>query len=209
MADSREPTIQPVAFLYGDYACPYSYLVDARLELLASEAGLTIAWRPLPTFDPESKAGWLGLSKDGSSLESCVEEVGRAAAQLGLPFRLPESPPSTRYALQAAEFARDCGPTEFSRFHRAVFRAVFSDGIDIGDPLVLADIADRAGIDTVALAAALEDSRYGNSLEEAEAEASRYSITSTPTVLIGKFKLIGAAPMEVMRSTLSRAMQST
>ena len=198
----------PVAFLYGDYACPHSYLAYSRLRLLASETGLTIAWRPLPTYGPEAERDWRWLSEDSSRLQSCVEELGRAAAQLGLSFRLPDRPPATRWALQGGEFARDCGPNHFHRFHQAVFRAVFSDGVDVGDPQVLAQVADSAGIDSAALKAALEDGRYDNVLDEVEAEAARYGITATPTVLIGRYKVVGAAPLDVLRSTLDRAAQS-
>jgi len=199
---------EPVAFLYGDYACPHSYLANARLELLASEASLTIVWRPLTAFDPELPGDWTGLSQDPAELKTCVEALSRDAAQLGLPFRLPGSPPSTHQALQASEFARDCGPREFHRFHTAVFRAVFSDGFDIGDPGVLARVANQAGIDDTGLAAALDDGRYESALDEVESEAARYGITSTPTVLLGKFKLVGAAPLDVLRSTLSRVSES-
>ncbi len=199
----------PVAFLYGDYACPHSYLADSRLRLLASETDLTIAWRPLPIYGPEAERDWRLLSEDSSSLSSCVEELGRAAAQLGLSFRLPDRPPATRRALQGGEFARDCGPAEFDRFHRAVFRAVFSDGADVGDPQVLAQVADRAGIDSAALEAALEDGRYDSALEEVEAEAARYGITSTPTVLIGRYQIVGAAPLDVLKSTIDRAAEAS
>lgn len=199
----------PVAFLYGDYACPHSYLAYSRLRLLASETELTIAWRPLPTFGPEAERDWRWLSEDPSLLQSCVEELGRDAAQLGLPFRLPDRPPATRRALQGGEFARDCGPADFHRFHQAVFRAVFSDGVDVGDPEVLARVADSAGIDSAALEAALDDGRYENVLEEVEAEAARYGITATPTVLIDRYKVVGAAPLDVFRSTLNRASRAS
>ncbi len=202
-----EMPAEPVAFLYGDYACPHSYLANARLELLASEASLTIVWRPLSAFDPELPGDWTGLSQDPAELKACVEELSRDAAQLGLPFSLPGSPPSTHQALQASEFARDCGLNEFHRFHTAVFRAVFADGFDIGDSVVLARVAEQAGIDDTGLAAALDDGRYESALDEVESEAARYGITSTPTVLLGRFKLVGAAPLDVLRSTLSRVSE--
>ena len=46
------------------------------------------------------------------------------------------------------------------------------------------------------------------SLEEAEAEAARYAIDATPTVLVGKFKLVGSAPIDVLRTTIERATTS-
>ncbi|MFQ5530161.1 MAG: DsbA family protein [Gemmatimonadota bacterium] len=195
-------------YLYGDYACPHTYVMDARLELLASEGVLAAVWRPLPTNIEGSEANWHSLGDPGPDFDANIQDLRRASAALGLPFDLPARRPSTRRALLSSEFARDCGPANFLRFHRAVFRAVFSDAADIGDPEVLAGLAGRSGIDIVGLEAALEDRRYESALNEVEAEAARYGIDATPTVLIGKYKLVGAAPLEVLRSTVTRAAAS-
>ncbi|MDH3297227.1 MAG: DsbA family protein [Gemmatimonadota bacterium] len=197
----------PSVYLYGDYACPFTYVMNARLDLLASEGIVTTVWRPLPTHGPDGAEDWRSLGETSSDLKASVEDVRRAAASLGLPFRLPERPPSTWRALLASEFARDCGQTDFLRFHRAVFRAVFSAVSDIGDADVLADIAEQAGIDLVGLEAALTDRRYESVLHEAESEAEEYGIEATPTVLIGRYKLVGAAPLEVIRNAVVRARQ--
>ena len=183
----------PVAYLYGDYACPHTYLVDARLELLAAEGLVSVSWRPILTDGVEAS-------------RTLAEELARAAAQVGLALSLPESPPATALALQASEFARDCGPLDWRRMHSALFRAVFVDGVDVGAREDLLAVADAAGIDPVALGAALDDGRYARALEEAEAEAVRYDIDATPTVLVGKFKLVGSAPTDVLRETIERAI---
>lgn len=117
---------------------------------------------------------------------------------------LPAAPPATGDALQAAEFARDCGPELFQRFHRALFRAVFVDGVDIGQRATLLDLGASVGLDNEGLGTALEDRRYEAILREAEAEADRYAINATPTILLGRFKLVGAAPLDVLRQTLAR-----
>jgi predicted DsbA family dithiol-disulfide isomerase len=111
-------------------------------------------------------------------------------------------------ALQAAEFARDCGAAEFARLHRALFRAVFVEERDIERRETLLEIAQTSGVDAEGLAAALDDGRYASALREAEEEAVRYSIEATPTILLGRFKLVGAAPLDVLRSTLERALAS-
>lgn len=181
----------PVAYLYGDYACPHTYLVDARLSLLAAEGLVSVGWRPVLAHGVQTEQG--------------ASELNRSAAQLGLTLLLPESPPSTTLALQASEFARDCGVDDWRRLHAALFRAVFVDGVDVGVLDDLVDIAEAAGIDTVGLTAALDDGRYSTTLDEVEAEASRYGIDATPTVLIGKYKLVGSAPEDVLRATVERA----
>jgi predicted DsbA family dithiol-disulfide isomerase len=81
---------------------------------------------------------------------------------------------------------------------------VFEEGRDIADAEVLLDLAEDAGIDREGLGAALEDGRYESALDEVEEEARRYAIDATPTLLIDRYKVVGAAPIDVLRSTLER-----
>lgn len=189
----------PVYF-YGDYGCPYSYLAWERLELIARDRPLAVHWRPLPPPACEEVR-----EVPSPPWRDDEEALRRGAAELELPLRLPGSRPDTRQALQAAEFARDVGPDAFRRFHRAAFAAVFARGGDVGRREALLEIAERQGLDREALAAALEDGRYDAELERAAAEADRYAISGTPGLLVGRFLLIGAAPLEVLRDTVARA----
>lgn len=194
----------PVAYLYGDYACPHTYLVDERLSLLASEGVVSVTWRPTATYGTGAADDWRALADDGTPLEVISEDLSRSASQLGLTLLLPPAPPATSLALQASEFARDCGGPDWLRLHKALFRAVFVDGVDIGSPVELLAVADSARIDRVGLEAALDDGRYLAVLDEAEEEANRYGIDATPTVIIGRSKVVGSAPLDVLREMVRR-----
>lgn len=202
------------AFLYGHYACPHSYIAQGRLDLLASEAPVRVVWRPLPPVAPaeateaqiSKAAGWSRVAGEERSLAETLQSLRRDAAGLGLTLSLPSAPPDPRRALQAAEFARDCGAREFERLHRALFRAVFVDERDIQAEETLLELAEESGVDREGLAAAFEDARYEPTLREVEAEAERYGIDATPTILLGRYKLVGAAPLEVLGKTLERAL---
>lgn len=213
------------AFLYGHYACPHTYIAQGRLDLLASEAPVSVTWRPLPPAVPTGAAdadgapdetegaagvdvGWQVATEPGVALAETLQALRRDAAALGLTLSLPATPPDPRMALQAAEFARDCGPAEFARLHRALFRAVFVDGRDIEQRDVIVDLAVDVGLDAEGLGAALDDGRYEQMLRDVEAEAARYQIDATPTILLGRFKLVGAAPLDVLGSTLERALEA-
>lgn len=196
------------AFLYGHYACPHTYVTQGRLDLLASEAPLKVVWRPLPPAEAGTGiVAWSVVGDEDVPLAETVQALRRDAAALGLTLSLPEAPPDPRLALQAAEFARDCSPAGFARLHRALFRAVFVDGRDIGGRDLVLELAEAAGLDTEGLAAALDDGRYERTLREVEVEAARYAIDATPTILLGKYKLVGAAPLEVLGKTLERALE--
>ena len=198
------------AFLYGHYGCPHTYIAQGRLDLLASEAPVTVTWRPLPPAEAAAgvDVGWQVATEPGVPLAETLQGLRRDAAALGLTLSLPATPPDPRTALQAAEFARDCGPAEFARLHRALFRAVFVDGRDIERREVIVDLAVGVGLDAEGLSAALDDGRYEQTLRDVEAEAARYQIDATPTILLGRFKLVGAAPLDVLGSTLERALEA-
>jgi len=212
-----EPTDpDPVrVFVYFDYSCPYSYLAVTLLETAACTTPLRVVWRPLET---RSETGTEGLAiapvDTRSGAEGEVEnsadpdwsELGERAAELGVPLYRPEKWPATRTALQASEFARDLSEEAHRRLHRAIFRAHFVRGMDIGRVDHLLQLATEEGIDTEALAAALEDGRYLEELSRTESEAERYGIHQTPVFLFERFKVVGAAPTEVLLEAARRAV---
>lgn len=188
-------------FVYGDYACPWTYVAGGRLELLAGERPLRVHWRPLP---PPGGRLVSGPAERLSGSER--QELQRAAAELGLPLALPAEAPDTREAHQAAEFARDLGEPSFHRLRRLLFRACLAEGRDVGDRGTLLELADMAGVDSTGLGAALEDGRYEDELETAAREAERYGIDATPTFLFGRLKVVGAIGVEGMGRLADRAL---
>ena len=212
MSEPTDP--DPVrVFVYFDYSCPHSYLAVTLLEMAASTTPLRVVWRPLET---RSEIGGEGLGiapgemRAGAEGEDSADPdwsaLGERAAELGVPLYRPEKWPATRAELQASEFARDLSEEAHLRIHRAIFRAHFVRGMDIGRVDHLLQLATEEGIDTEALAAALEDGRYLEELARTESEAERYSIHQTPVFLFGRFKVVGAAPTEVLLEAARRAV---
>lgn len=203
MSPSSHPDARAVrVFAYFDYSCPHSYLALALLEATAAQVPLEIVWRPLEVRPAD---GPLAAEEDEASQETDWEELAERASELRLPLYRPAERPSTRLALQAGEFARDLGDEAHRRLHRAIFRAHFVRGLDIGRVDQLLDLAAEEGIDREALVLALEDGRYLDELARAEDEAERYDIRQTPTMLFGRFKVIGAAPVPLLLETAQRA----
>lgn len=204
-----DPGPDPVrVFVYFDYSCPYSYLGVALLETAASTTPLRVVWRPLetrPEIGAEGVALVTGDVREGAA-EPNWSELGKRAAELGVPLYRPERWPATGTALQASEFARDLSEEAHRRLHQAIFRAHFVRGMDIGRVDHLLQLATEEGIDTEALAAALEDGRYLEELARAESEAERYGIDQTPVFLFERFKVVGAAPAEVLMEAARRAV---
>lgn len=195
-------------FLYGDYVCPFSYVADARVrELRHDGPGFDLHWRPL-SIHPAVPSDGLPVEQLGYAPDEWARirrEVGEQAEESGVPLDLPDFVANSHEALQAAEFAKDLGRDAFLSTHRALFRAYFVDGRNLGRREVLLEVCEEAGLDRQGLEGALEDDRYADELRKAEEEADRYEIEGTPTLLFGRHKVVGAAPEDVMREALERA----
>lgn len=198
-------------FFYGDYVCPFSYVADARLRRLREEdPGVSVHWRPL-SIHPAVPADGLPVDQLGyepGEWTRVSREVRSQAEELGVPVDLPDFIANSHEALQAGEFAKDVGGDAFRRAHQAIFRAYLVEGKNIGRRDVLLEVCEGAGLDREALDGALEDDRYADELRRVDREASRYDIEGTPTLLFGRHKVVGAAPLDVMRDAVGRARRA-
>lgn len=194
-------------YAYWDYGCPFSYLVEHRLERIRPEEELEVVWRPME-IRPGIPGEGLPVKEAGFPPDRWAE-ITRHLLELARETGQDLDPPSflvnSRDALQAAVFAQDVGKESFRSLHRSIFRAYFVEGRNIGDRNTLLDVAEGAGADREALGAALEDGRYEDELQAVRREAERYEITGTPTLLFHRHKVVGCAPTSVLRDAAARA----
>ncbi len=119
------------------------------------------------------------------------------AEQLGVEIRLPSvSPqPHTHLAHEGAIFARERG--RGGEWNHAVMSAFFQLSRDIGDPVVLTDIAENIGLDPVEFRRKVIDERtYAAERDRLEQEAHDLGIHAVPTFFIGEHPLQGLYPKE-------------
>jgi predicted DsbA family dithiol-disulfide isomerase len=179
-----------VAWLYGDLVCPWSYLALGRLRRIETLLPVSVGWRPL-----RRGTGPSGGTGPGPELEA-----------LGLPYRPPTRVPDSTDALRAVEFAVDLGPTIRDRVLDALFRAHFSGEVRLDARESLLEACEALGLDREGLVSALEDGRYDAQLSGAEEEADRYGIDVLPGILLGRRKVVGAAPIELLAELARRAL---
>lgn len=136
----------------------------------------------------------------------------QAARQLtGLEFHVPlvgdPYPRSSFPALEAAKWVEARDPERFSLFDLAVFEAFFGKTQDIGDPEVLAEIAQSVGIANQGLREALRDRTYEDAVWNDHREAMVRDIHSIPTVVIGDAVISGAVPIGEYRTALQAELR--
>jgi predicted DsbA family dithiol-disulfide isomerase len=177
--------------VWSDFVCPFCYLETPVIDQLRNAYGdaVEIRWhafelRPEPTalLDPNSDA-------IADSWENSVQPL---AAERGLTMRLPPVAPRSRKAFETAMFARESG--RFEVVHRAIFKAYFEEGIDIGDTDALLDIAATCGIDPEMLEEALDEGTYTDLVIEDEEFATKLGVSGVPFAVLSREGAPGAEP---------------
>jgi 2-hydroxychromene-2-carboxylate isomerase len=86
------------------------------------------------------------------------KDFSRSARLHKVPYSHPEKfPIGTVAALRAFYWVGDRDPAQARTLAKALFAAYFAEGRDIGAPATVVEVAKSVGIDTAALAAALDD----------------------------------------------------
>ncbi|MGW8283888.1 MAG: DsbA family oxidoreductase [Gemmatimonadota bacterium] len=193
-------------WLYGDVACPWSYLALARIRHLARTIPIVVSWRPLTRS--------AGAPAPGRRAGLAEPEAGRTVpepaefARLAVPFDGKAGDFDSRNAMLALEFARDLGPSCLDRTLDGLFAAHFGSGVDLADRAQLLEVCGELGLDREALELSLEDGRYESELDRVEGEADRFGIDRIPTIIAGQSKIVGAAPLDVLESILNPGVET-
>jgi 2-hydroxychromene-2-carboxylate isomerase len=170
-----------------EFASTYSYPAAMRVEALAADGGVPLAWRAFLLGPIFREQGWNDspfnvYPAKGRYMWRDLERICRAA---GLPFHRPAVFPQN--GLLAARIA--CWFDEerwLPGFVRAVYGANFGDGRDISDPAVLAACLAGVGEEPgPILERAREDDAKAKLWARTE-EAARRGIFGAPSFLVGE-----------------------
>ncbi len=139
----------------------------------------------------------------GVDMKERYARLNKTGAPFGIRFGERTFLSNSRLALEASEYARD--HEKYDSFHERVFRAYFTDLLDIGNLKIVLNLAREVGLDPEDLHDALEIGFYTSRIEEARHEAARCGINAVPTFIMNDTdKIVGALPLETFREQLKR-----
>lgn len=136
---------------------------------------------------------------------SSLAQLQTRGAQLGLDFRFDRvRVTNTRAAHRLIHIAEQQG-----RQHKAVrrlFRAYFTDGLNVTDQSVLGDLAEEIGLDRAVTIDALERGAFDEAVTADIRQAHEMGLAGTPfMVLADRYALSGAQPSETVLRALRTA----
>ncbi|HZP45495.1 MAG TPA: DsbA family oxidoreductase [Candidatus Binataceae bacterium] len=192
--------------MFSDFICPFCYIGFATIRKLKPEFDLQIAWRGFQ-IHPEWPAEGMPASEFRremspevrNALWTRITAMGEAA---GITMRPPALLTNSQAALEAAEFAAEKGLGE--AFEERVYRAYFTEGLNIGQRGLIGELATEVGLDRGELDAALDSKRYAMRLKNHAMIAHNRNVDGVPTFFVGEYPLVGAQSEETMRHILQR-----
>jgi predicted DsbA family dithiol-disulfide isomerase len=195
--------------MFSDFVCPFCYIGFETARRLKPEFDLELEWKGFQ-IHPEWPAEGMAASEFRRGMDpetrrmmwSRIESLGET---VGLEMKAPTILANSRLALEAAEFAGELGSAE--AFEERVYRAYFTENLNIGNQEILGEIASDVGLDRHELEHALASNRYSARLKDSALLAQQRSVDGVPTFFVGEYPLVGAQSEDVMRQILRRYSQ--
>jgi predicted DsbA family dithiol-disulfide isomerase len=126
----------------------------------------------------------------------------RMAAE-GLPYGERKMTYNSRLAQELGKWA-DSQPGG-EAIHDALFRVYFVDGRNIGDPEILAQIAESVGLPGDKAREVIRSRSYKAAVDADWQKAHDYGVTGVPTFVAGGRGVVGAQPYETLERLVEEA----
>lgn len=203
--------------IWSDVMCPFCYMGDAllakALDTFPHKEHVEIRYRSyqlmpgLPTDSDMNATDMLVKAKGIPRAQAVAmnKQVEARAADIGLEYHLDDTiAVNTRSAQRLSQFARAEGKQH--AFMQRLFRAYFTEGKNVGNFDVLAELAREAGLNRARAIEVLKSGDYEADVASDQSQANAIGIQGVPFfVFAGKYAVSGALPVEVFRTALETA----
>mgnify|MGYP000048778017 CR=1 FL=1 len=207
--DGARSLLEPAPVrLVADLVCPWCYIAFVRLQRVLAGSSGRLVWHPFllnPNLPPRGVTRAQYLERRFGSVaqaQGVHRRIALVGAREGIPFAFgtiraqPNTVPAHGLVLAAAAHDRQIEAAA------ALFHAYFAEGVDIGDPAVLAGLARRLGL-SAEEHAATRGPATTHAVLQAHEQAFGLGIAGVPVSIFGEDHLIaGAQPAEVLTALL-------
>jgi 2-hydroxychromene-2-carboxylate isomerase len=200
--------MRPRLDFWYEFASTYSYLAALRIEALAQERKMDIAWRPF-LLGPIFKAqGWDSSPFNLFPAKGAYmwRDLERLCDAQGLKFRRPN--PFPQSSLLAARLALTPEVTpDRAKFSRRVYVVHFGEGARLDDEGAMRCILESLGLDAEAALAQARSGEVKLALRQATDEAMRLKLFGAPSFVTPKGEVFWGN--DRLESALNWALQES
>ncbi len=208
--------------IWSDFACPYCYIGEKRLQRAIEELGLTndvlidyrayeldpTASKEVVSTTPERFAAKYRLSLEGAKQQ--IEQIDQLGRELGIDFRYATTQYSnTRDAHRLMKLAEaKYGRSVTEQLNEALFKAYFVENLILADHAVLLEKATGAGMKESDVREVLESDMYDDEVRLDERESAMRGVHGVPYIVFnGHFAVPGAMTVDGFKMALQRELK--
>jgi predicted DsbA family dithiol-disulfide isomerase len=204
--------------IVSDTVCPWCFIGKRRIEramAMRPEVNFEVFWRPyrldpnVPREGVDRRAylkAKLGDSPRSSAMGDAIRSEGTSE---GIQFAFDKiaKTPNTLDSHRLVRWAGGAGVQD--EVVERLFKAYFIDGRDIGDPAVLAAVAEESGMDANLVTKLLAGDADLAPVEREAGMANEMGISGVPTFIFdSKFMISGAREPELLVRVIDKALEA-
>lgn len=190
---------ETIEFLF-DFGSPATYLAHTQMPRLAADTGARVDYVPMllgGVFKATGNSSPMAVPAKGRWMG---RDLARWAGRYGVPFAFnPHFPVNTLALMRGAVAVQARQPERFMPYVDTVFRAMWVEPVDLGDPAVLASTLQAAGFDPHELLAMVGDAEVkARLIANTEAAVAR-GVFGAPTFFVGSEMYFGQDRLDFVR----------
>lgn len=188
---------------FFDLGSPASYLAHTQLPDLCRDAGAELVYRPMllgAVFQATGNASPAMIPAKGRYM---LRDLARFAERYGVPMRFnPHFPINTLTLMRLLVAVQMHQAERFDDALQALFKAIWVDGLNMGDPVRVAEVLTATGFDAQALKAQIAEPAVKDTLKATTEEAVKRGVFGAPTCFVNGEMFFGQDRLEFIREAL-------
>lgn len=205
--------------IWSDVRCPFCYIgkhkFEEALQGFKEKDEVKITWHSFeldPSLETDTDIDVFDYFEKAKGMpraqaQQMMGQITEMAKSVGLAFNFEKSVVANSYdAHRLIQFAKTKGLA--NEIEEALFKAHFTDGINIDDKKELKTIGLSIGLEEEELEKVLASNAYTQEVEADKSKAASLGITGVPFfVFNNKYAVSGAQPTEVFSQTLATSWE--
>ena len=201
----------PELEIYSDFNCTWCYFDKPIIKKLKKQFDIKMIWRAFPLHSDIPEEGMLIEELFGSNIPLMTDKMKKLenmAASLNLPLAKRTIISDSRLSQELAKWAETKG--QLDEYHDTIYKAYFSDGLNIADPSVLLDVVEAAQLSREEALKIIETREFSHAVDSDWDKSEELAIMVAPTYIMNGTKLMGSQSFEKLEGLmLQNGVQKT
>lgn len=208
--------------VWTDYACPFCYIAEARIDNLVKETGVqdqvefdyhSFEFYPDAPQDVQETTVVRFATKYGLTEQEAkkqIDDIAKLGRAEGLNFNYRSTLNNTNSldAHRLTQYVNSLGDAALTkRVSDLLFDAYFGQNLKLADHAVLLGVAQEAGLDMAKVKEVLDSNAFYDEVRADENFIMNHGVNAVPFFIIDNKGIMGAQPKNLFRQVITEALQ--